>query len=170
MSIVYSSNNLSEIWRQVRLVVLPRLGVHEAEVPCWTILFLNNRRLQKLLTFQKEKKLEQESNIWIYPEEALISQGGEGINFFTFFGIVIAINSLWIKFNPSLSPPSQRQSFQAVKKSRVGEIGNTSTFAVFWFWGLSLYTFICSYIRYFPVAPETLVYLLLADSPCIQLP
>lgn len=114
MSIVYSSNNLAEIWRQVRLVVLPRLGVHEAEVPCWTILFLNNRRLQKLLTVQKENKLKKEPNIWIYPEEAPISQGGEGINFFTFFGIVIAINSLWIKFSPSLSPPSQRQSFQAV--------------------------------------------------------
>lgn len=69
-----------------------------------------------MLTCQKEKKLEQDPNIWIYSEEAPVSQGGEGINFFTFFGIAIAIDSFWIKFSPSPSPPSQRESFQAVSQ------------------------------------------------------
>lgn len=62
---------------QVRLVVLLCLGDHEAEVHRGTILFLSNIKLQKLLMWQKEKKLEQESNIWIYPEEVPISQRGE---------------------------------------------------------------------------------------------
>lgn len=62
---------------QVRLVIWLCLGDHEAEVPCGTILFLSNMKLQNLLMWQKEKKLEQESSIWIYPEEVPISQRGE---------------------------------------------------------------------------------------------
>lgn len=62
---------------QVRLIVLLCLGDHEAEVPHGTILFLSNIKLQKLIMWQKEKKMEQESNIWIYPEEVPISQRGE---------------------------------------------------------------------------------------------
>lgn len=67
---------------EVGLVILLCLGDHKAEVPCGTILFLSNIKLQNLLInkicfFGRKKKLEQESGIWIYPEEVPVSQRGE---------------------------------------------------------------------------------------------